>query len=265
MKVPCGQCSGCRLERSRQWAVRIMHEAQMHDSSLFLTLTYDDDHVPSDGSLRKKDLQKFWKRLRKKVPGKIRYYAVGEYGDNTQRPHYHACVFNVDFEDKAPISVGATNLYNSSVLDSIWKQGFTTIGELTFDSAAYVARYCMKKVTGKKAHEHYQRIDPDTGEVYWIEPEFQVYSNKPGLGRSWYDKYYREVFPNDEVVINGKQVRPPRTYKTWLEQTDSETALKVQRARSKKKWANRKNNTTARLEAREQITEARLGLKERRL
>ncbi len=136
--VACGQCLGCRLDKSREWAARIIHEAAMWDDNIFVTLTYDDEHLPRDGSLNKEHFQKFVKRLRKKFKGRvIRYYHCGEYGDELDRPHYHACFFNLDFPDKELFKETDGNfLFYSETLEKLWGNGFCTIGELTFQSSA---------------------------------------------------------------------------------------------------------------------------------
>uniref|UniRef100_UPI0040482461 rolling circle replication-associated protein n=1 Tax=Shewanella sp. TaxID=50422 RepID=UPI0040482461 len=151
--LPCGQCVGCRLEHSRQWAIRCVHEAQLHQDNCFITLTYNDDYLPENGTLVKRDFQLFMKRLRKKYPHAVRYYQCGEYGSKTHRPHYHACLFGHDFKDKTLWQKGSdgTPLYISSSLQDLWSSdghsiGFSTIGTVTFQSAAYVARYIMKKI-----------------------------------------------------------------------------------------------------------------------
>ena len=159
LNVPCGQCIGCRLEYSRQWAIRCMHEAQLHESNAFITLTYADEHLPQDRSLDKREFQLFIKRLRKSIqPQRLRYFHCGEYGAKLGRPHYHACLFGFDFPDKELQRYSKTGekLYRSDLLDSAWQnKGWALIGEVTFQSAAYVARYITKKITGEAAHDHY--------------------------------------------------------------------------------------------------------------
>jgi hypothetical protein len=152
IEISCGQCIGCRLTRSRHWATRIVHEAQCHDENVFITLTYNPENLPPDCGLRKKDFQDFMKRLRKAFPNnKIRYYHCGEYGDNTNRPHYHAILHGINFSDWCYLfdSPSGQPIYTSTTLEKIWSKGFVTIGEVTFESAAYVARYVVKKITGK--------------------------------------------------------------------------------------------------------------------
>lgn len=202
--LPCSQCIGCRLERSRQWAVRCMHEASLYENNCFLTLTYDNHHLPENKSLVLDDLQRFLKRLRKKYSSrKIRFYACGEYGDLYKRPHYHVCLFNFDFEDKKLFkSRNDIRLYTSDILQSLWNYGLSSVGSLTFESAAYVARYITKKITGKDAKDYYKDR----------KPEFNTMSRRGGIGQSWIDQNYSDVYPADRVVVRGKECRPPRYY-----------------------------------------------------
>ncbi len=140
--IACGQCIGCRLDKSREWAIRCVHEAQMNEDNCFITLTYNEKNLPHDGSLDKTHFQKFMKKLRKTTDNKIRYYHCGEYGENLQRPHYHACLFGHDFADKEFFqNSNGNDLYISKQLDKTWNKGFATIGNMTFETAAYTARY----------------------------------------------------------------------------------------------------------------------------
>ncbi len=211
IQVPCGQCIGCRLERSRQWASRCMHEASLHDDNCFITLTYDEDHLPHGGSLVKSDFQKFLKRFRKKC-GPLRFFHCGEYGSQLSRPHYHACIFGFDFPDKVLFKRQESgDIYTSHLLDSLWSFGFATVGALTFESAAYVARYVLKKVTGDDADSHYLRVS-DFGEAFQVEPEYVTMSRRPGIGRGWFERWSNEVYPSDEIVVRGHLSKPPRYY-----------------------------------------------------
>jgi hypothetical protein len=214
LELPCGQCIGCRLEKSRQWATRCMHENSMHEHSSFITLTYDDKHLPSDGSLNHSDFQKFMKRLRKNLNKKLRFYMAGEYGETTSRPHYHAILFGEAFPDKEilGISPAGQELYTSATLSKIWGKGHCSLGEVTFESCAYVARYIMKKITGDQADEHYKRVNPETGEIIWLKPEYNSMSKKPGIGKPWYDKYLTDVYPHGYVVMNDVKQKPPKYY-----------------------------------------------------
>lgn len=216
--IPCGQCVGCRLERSRQWAVRCVHEAAMHDRNVFVTLTYAPEHCPIDGGLRVRDHQLFMKRLRKRFGSGIRFYMCGEYGETTLRPHYHYLLFNCDFTDKQLFTVrNGFRCFTSQALSEIWPFGHSVIGDVTFQSAGYVARYVMKKITGDMAEDHYRRFDSNTGEVFDVLPEFNKMSLGAGIGFSWIQRYGKEVLRRDSVVINGHECRPPRFYDQCLE------------------------------------------------
>lgn len=235
--IPCRQCIGCRIEQSRQWAVRCVYEAQMHEENCFITLTYNDKHLPKDHSLHLEDIQKFFKRLRKANPGKqIRYLQCGEYGEQFSRPHYHACIFNHDFDDKEHYDTKEGNpLYTSETLNKIWKKGYCIIGEVTFDSAAYVARYITKKVN--KSEDEYQRIvyldNNGQIEIHPVAQEFGSMSkNKGGLAKEWFDKYKNDVYPHDYVTVNGIKMQPPKYFDKLLEETDLIEYLKIKAARN---------------------------------
>lgn len=261
LSLPCGQCVGCRLERSRQWAIRCMHEAQMHTENCFITLTYDDDHLPSDRSLHYRDFQLFIKRLRKRYPGRrIRYYMAGEYGENFGRPHWHACIFGFDFHDKKLWKRTSANslLYRSQDLELLWPFGYSSIGDVTFESAAYVARYIMKKVTGKNASKHYEEIDPDTGEITNRTPEFTKMSLKPGIGYEWYKQYTSDVYPHDYVVVRGKKVKPPKYYDKKYKIDNPYEFDEVLYIREKSAKLNHADNTLERLAVKEQVAKAKL-------
>ena len=234
--LPCGQCIGCRLKYSQEWAIRLMHENQMHDESCFLTLTMNDEYLNSREnpySLDKSEFQRFMKRLRKRYGKKIRFFHCGEYGEKNQRPHYHAIIFGMDFEDKELFQVrDEIRLYTSEKLAKLWPYGFSTIGTVTMESCAYVARYVTKKIKGKDAEEHYIRWDPLTGEGIPIEPEYATMSRKPGIGKTWFDKFKSDVFPNDYVVMSKHEIRPPRFYDEKLEEIDPEMYEKIKEKRA---------------------------------
>lgn len=261
LKLPCGQCIGCRLERSRQWAVRCMHEAQMHDENWFVTLTYDDENLPETGSLVYRDFQQFMRRLRKKK-GKVRFYMCGEYGEQGHRPHYHACMFGLAVQDLEPIG---ECLFQSAELQNLWGKGFVSLGELTFDSAAYVARYCMKKVTGSAAREHYSRVNLSTGEVVSLTPEFARMSLKPGIGATWFQKFHRDVYPHDYVVTNGHEAKPPRYYDKLLGKMNPFEKDYLEVGRNARAQQCLEDGSPERLEVRRVVAEAALKQKQRRL
>lgn len=255
VQIPCGQCVGCRLERSRQWAIRCIHEASLYEDNCFITLTYSPDHLPEGGTLVKAHYQKFMKRLRKMFPGRtIRYFHCGEYGDQNARPHYHACLFNFDFSDKQLWKQrDGIRLYTSPTLEKLWPYGFSTIGDVTFESAAYVARYIMKKVTGKNAASHYQSVDADTGEVTPIISEYVTMSRRPGIAAKWFEKYSSDVYPSDFIVVNGKKMKPPKFYDTLLERMHEDAYTDIKTARILQSKMHSDNQTPERLHVREQV------------
>ena len=252
VKVPCGQCIGCRLERSRQWAVRCVHEASLYDENCFITLTYDNEHLDKNGSLVKADFQKFMKRLRKRFGSGVRYYHCGEYGEVNMRPHHHACLFNFNFGDRVPLDLSYSSndlpaLYVSNDLAELWPFGIHTIGDVTFESAAYVARYVMKKITGERADSHYN------GRL----PEYTTMSRRPGIGRQWFDKFKGDCYPSDELVIRGGVVsKPPRYYDELYFGEDSKTMNLIKGRRLKCAKSNI-HNSGQRLSVRCKVTEAK--------
>lgn len=222
INLPCGQCIGCRLERSRQWAVRCVHEASLYESNSFITLTYDQSSLPKDGSLHLDHFQCFMKRLRKKYGPGIRFFHCGEYGQKLQRPHYHALLFNLGFNDLKFFGGKEPNeIYTSNALSNLWPFGFSVVGKVTFESAAYVARYVTKKVTGDRAEAFYKGR----------KPEYATMSRRPGIGKGWYEKFKTDVYPLDRVVIRGNSTRPPRFYDRLFGREDPSTLalLKIER------------------------------------
>ena len=259
--IACGQCIGCRLEQSRQWAVRMMHEAQSHDANSFITLTYDKKHLPNDGSLVLADWQKFAKRLRKRM-GPFRFFHCGEYGDRNFRPHYHAAIFGIDFSrDRVPYMQNkqGQQLFESQTLLEVWGKGLCPIGELTFDSAGYIARYITTKKTGQEGDYLYgEKIDRNTGEVTKkYKPPYTTMSRRPGLGTAWLSQYRADVYPRDEMVINGVVTRPPRFYDRILERTDPDEHRRIKLTRQKQGEKHKDNNTYDRLKVRETVLKAK--------
>lgn len=231
LQLPCGQCVGCRIDYSRQWANRCMLEKLYHDSCYFVTLTYDDDHVPQSWyadpetgeahpslTLNKRDFQLFMKRLRWHfAEDKIRFFMCGEYGSDTFRPHYHAILFGLHLSDLVvykTVKQGGEfyTYYNSPSLQRCWCDkdgnplGYVVVGEVTWESCAYTARYVMKKLKGKEA-EFYK--------LHNIVPEFTLMSRKPGIARQYYDDH-PEMFDYQYINIStpkgGRKFRPPRYF-----------------------------------------------------
>lgn len=209
--LPCGQCIGCLLNRARQWSVRCVHEASMHRYNCFLTLTYDDYHLPPGGSLDKLNFTNFMKRLRKRYGKGIRFFQCGEYGDRLQRPHHHVCLFGFDFPDKYAFQKSKSGhiLYRSASLEELWPYGFCTIGDLTAETAGYTARYCLKKL------QHYPE-DYDG-----IIPEYITMSRRPGIGRKFYEKYKADLYNYDRCVVDSSHIYAiPKRYDEWLKVDD---------------------------------------------
>lgn len=236
VQVPCGQCLGCRIRKSRDWALRSMHESQMHETSCFITLTYDAEHLPEDRGVDAKEWKRFADRLRLRM-GPFRFMHCGEYGawENDLRPHYHACLYGVDFAaDRIPWKKSGKNmLYVSPTLGELWPYGFSSIGDVTFDSAAYVAGYVTKKITGKGEDEANMRLDPETGEVWRVNPPYMTSSRRPGLGKKWFEKFWRDVYPDDFVVAKGFKFRPPRYYDELYRTMDKESMKEIEK---KRRW-----------------------------
>ena len=243
--LPCGQCVGCRIDYSRQWANRCMLELGYHDSAWFCTFTYDDEHVPRTYypdpdtgeaipvlTLQKRDFQLLMKRIRKKFENdKIRFFMSGEYGSSTFRPHYHAILFGLHLDDLVPYKTVKEadqyyTYYNSESLQECWPFGYVVVGEVTWESCAYTARYVMKKLKGKEAVFY---------ESHNIQPEFTLMSRKPGIARQYYDEHpglYDFDFINVSTLKGGKRFRPPRYYDKLFEIDNPEEfkVLKEKRA-----------------------------------
>ena len=233
LQIACGRCIGCRLEGARQWAVRAVHEASLHDENCFLTLTYQAAPL----SLVRTDLQGFWKRLRqhlvRRAAPRILYLGSGEYGEETGRPHYHALVFGYYPPDAVRYRGGEYPLYKSAELEKLWRHGYVLAGSVTFESACYVAGYVTKKVTGPEAPGWYQAIDRDTGELVPIEPEFLVASRRPAVGRGWIEAYgHSDAWRHDSVVVRGSNSKVPRYYDKLLQRV-STGAERLQRKRER--------------------------------
>jgi len=257
IQLPCGQCIGCRLERSRQWAIRMTHEAQLHAENSFITLTYNDENLPACGSLEFKDFQDFMKRLRKRFGAGIRFFHCGEYGERFARPHYHAALFGFDFQDKTPWrkTKQGHQIWRSKALEELWPLGNSEIGSLTFESAAYIARYITKKITGPQAVDHYTSID-DEGFVMTRKPEYTTMSRRPGIAKGWYEKHSSDVYPHDEVVLREKVMKPPRYYDTQFEleyPSDFEKLKRQRRKDAEERKKKAKNEPFDRLQTLEEI------------
>lgn len=284
--MPCKQCMECRLQYSRDWASRMMLEAMYHEHSYMITLTYDEQHVPVSYypdpdtgeaypalSLRKSDVQDYFKRLRRRIDyhdlgGKIRYYVAGEYGERTHRPHYHAVVFGLDLTgDFEPLrkSKSGNPVYYSQLIQDTWGLGLTAVTECNWHSCAYVARYVTKKLSGDYK---------DFYATYNIEPEFSLQSRKPGIAREYYDEHKDQIYTTDEIFLalpeGAKKIKPVAYYDRLydLEQPEIVAACKERRRRyAEASESQRQAQTTLsceeQLAARKRLLDKRLQLLKR--
>lgn len=232
-----------------------MHEAESHVQSAFVTLTYADKFLPASRSLVLDDVQKFMKRLRAAIaPVKVRFFLAGEYGEKLQRPHYHLILFGYAFPDKVLLGDTSRKLYVSAELSRLWGMGYCSIGEVTFESAAYVARYALKKIYGKGAAAHYGRR----------KPEFVVMSRRPGIGAKWIERFGPEVARDDEVIVRGRQCRPPRYYDKVLAAKDPARWAEIVAAREVAAEGSESVRNYPRLAVRGRVAAARAALYQRR-
>lgn len=271
IKLPCGRCIGCKIQRSQEWATRCLHESQQHQHNQFLTLTIDHEHLAAaapNGSLSKRTHQTFIKRYRSKLaPRRFSFYMCGEYGTKLGRPHYHYLIFGHEFTDKVfhKTSDSGEKLYTSPTLNSLWEYGHAWIGEVTYESCAYVASYVMKKLNGDMALEHYRRQD-EAGNDYWLEPEFNEMSRRPAIAHKWWQEFHQDVTTDDVIVRkSGGKMKPPRYYDKLLAMMDPALmeVIKLRREQRAKELAG--DNTPARLADKETVTKAKLALKKRNL
>lgn len=251
------------MNHAQQWSTRIIHEASLHEANSFLTLTYEDNKLPSDQGLSKREFQLFMKRLRRALePSTVRFFGCGEYGGETKRPHYHLIVFGEDFaRDRY---VWAKNkhgqlLYRSPFAEVIWDLGYVWIGAVTPESAGYVARYALKKAQSYHS-EDYTRIDAETGEVVSVEPEFLLMSRRPGIGSGWWDKFQSDAFPSDFVIIGGRKVPVPAYYRKKLAGSSDglvPATLDIDRKRAAYAARHSRDNTTERRLVKDELAHLR--------
>lgn len=269
---------GCKKDRTRAWALRCMHEAQMHEHNCFITLTYEDEHLPEDLSVHYGEFQAFIKKLRRWTAihywqkekkheqwelTKIRFFMCGEYGEKGKRPHYHALIFNYNFPDRKEFKKKNDVIwYTSETLSSLWGKGFCTLGQVNYQTAAYVAQYCLKKIGQDESY--YQLLDLETGEVYSRNREMVRMSLKPGIGATWYEKYKREVFPHDRIIVNGHKCKPPKYYTAKHKSADPLAYEDVLSRRYEKAIPHLKDNTEDRLLVKEKVLRAELARKTER-
>lgn len=264
LALPCGTCVGCRLERARQWAMRCMDEASLYRDNAFITLTFSPSVLAKRGAgLDKRDFQLFMKRYRKFIGGEmVRYFHCGEYGSKFFRPHYHALLFNAGFPDRVYVkqSKAGYPVYRSPSLEANWPFGFSSTTDVTFGSAAYVARYHLKKVGTIVSDDHF--VNPRTGEM--LPPEYTTMSRgcfargTGGLGKGWFDKFKSDVYPRDSRVIKGLDTKPCKFYDSLYEADSPEQFASLKLDRMVNAGARAEDNTEARLFVREKVKLAQL-------
>lgn len=286
LRVPCGQCIECRLRRSRDWAMRCVHEMQYQESmglpSWFWTGTYADEFLPVNGSLDRRVFPLFAKSVRQEL-GRFRYFHAGEYGEKNGRPHYHALLFGLRLNDVRACGQSQSGypVFESAALSALWPHGTSQLGHVSFESAQYVARYCVEKIRrsflGVDTTPEYGRVDFWTGKFVKLEPEYATMSRgngipgdpgRFGLGYMWWKRYREEVYRDDAVVRGGAAMQPPRFYDKKEVELD-EARMEVVKARRIRKYGERctvANGVTWRTNAaREAIAVSRLKqLEERR-
>lgn len=257
LKISCGWCIGCRIEKQEGWAIRCYAESLTTDPNWFITLTYDDEHYPLHGSLNLRHMQLFNKQVRKKH-GPFRFFMAGEYGDKTQRPHYHMLAFGLNIDDlcKCNSVYAKQDVYTSESLRQLWGRGNVSVGTVTMASARYCTSYIMKKWQGDGAEEHYERLDPATGEIISVTPEFCTMSRRPGIGAKFLQKYWREIYDvHDCVMIGRKRVKIPKFFDRIMKEThglehETSQARRIEQIRYE-------DQTPDRLEVRRVCTEMR--------
>ncbi|WNK14735.1 MAG: replication initiator protein [Microvirus sp.] len=239
--IPCGMCIGCRIQRARTWALRCVHESKGHTFNSFVTLTYAPEHLPASTSIEKRTLQLFFKRLRK-AGYNYRYFASGEYGSDTNRPHYHIIFFGIDFhEDRRQYKKTKDAIYyKSPQLTQIWGLGDAIITGFNYTTAAYVAKYIIGKKLGKDSHDHpaYSRLDLSTGEEFQVQTEFVLMSRRPGIGSNWFEKFNQDAFPSDFLVLDAKKFGVPKYYTNKLEKTDVTLHAQIKKKRRIEQFKN---------------------------
>jgi len=246
----------------------MIHEASFYDHNQFLTLSYADDKIPDLGNLDQRDMQLFFKRLRKTQNSPIRYVYCGEYGENTSRPHYHAIVFGLPLTDRQHFKSNdrGDKLYQSPQLEKLWGNGFVTIGDVTPQSCGYVAGYLTKDIKSTNfTNSEYLHFNKSTGELTPRTRPFVRYSNRPGIGKRWIDKYYKDVFPQDVIRTRDGTSAVPQYYFDRLQKLDPEMYNYVKNKRDNALYTphNKWNSKPDRLKVRETVKLAKLNLSKR--
>jgi len=278
LELACGHCLDCKIRRSQDWATRCTHEAEQYDDNSFLTLTFSEEglelrelqHGTHRHDLAVEDWQLFAKRLRKELKKqngpKLRFFEVGEYGDDQLRPHYHALIFGNGFrgEGETWIDEKGHPAWLSRTVEKCWPYGFHVVKDLTPETVNYVCRYVQKKLWGPMQQKALERTDLDSGETVTVRPEFATMSRRPGIGAAWWKKYGKEVFPDDFVVLKGKKTPVPRYYSSLLKNEKPDLHEIISQQREEKAKARAHDNTPTRRAVRAKVTRGKQGIKRRR-
>lgn len=266
IELPCGQCIGCRIRRAQDWSLRVMHEASCWPENCFVTLTYGRDQLPAGSSLSHRDFQLFMKRLRKHFTDReVRFYMCGEYGPLNQRPHYHACLFNVDFRsDRVPSGRSGSGhvFYDSPLLSRLWSHGRVSVQDLSRETALYTAGYITKKILGPNSERAYDQVDSD-GVVTPRRPEYAAMSTRPGIGARWFLRFSRDVYPHDFAIGDGRRFAPPRYYDKLMRRAKEDCMDDVEFRRSERAREVAAENTDERRKVRAAVAAAGLSLSKR--
>lgn len=247
LKMPCGKCEACRLEHARERAVRCMHEFKAcGEKGAFLTLTYNPENLPKSGSFEETDIVLFVKKLRKALaPLQIKTFGCAEYGDKGDRPHFHLLIFGYDFPDRyywrgSSEHGSGYESYRSPLLEKYWTLGNSELGSLTASSASYVARYTQKKCKKK----------PDSDRI----PEKAVcISRRPGIGKTYFDKWKNDFYSIDAVIVDGVKQGIPRYYDRLLEKYYPDEYLEIKLDRELKRPDSEEHNSQDRMKIRKKI------------
>lgn len=247
--IPCTKCMGCRLDYSREWANRGYLEAQMWKHNYFVTLTYNDvelryikeqwDKDEFYATVNRKDMQKFLHDLRQEMSRKkiqtsdIRYMGCAEYGDQGLRPHMHLILFNCQLPTEtfyAPRIINDNFYYQNTIIEKCWKKGFSNVSEASWNTIAYTARYITKKIKGKDAKIIYDSLG--------VEPEYLATSRRGGIGKPYYDKYWKEIYEKDQVIIHNTQgtiaTQPPKYFDELYKKDHPREFKRIQERRLKR-------------------------------
>ena len=270
--IPCGGCIGCRLDKAADWSTRATNELRYHDDACFITLTYNDDHLPNDKSINRDDPRNFLRRLRRAYPDqKIRYFGCGEYGKNQQgeinpftgkpdigRPHYHYIIYGMNFDDRRLINDDDIPQYESQQLEELWGKGFTSLGNADQKNIDYISQYTTKKINGNMAADHYKYLDPVTGEEINRQPEFISVSTQPGIGSQWFDDFEGDCLKGFITNGKGRVQKIPKYYKRQMkERFCSENYETVKKNTMKHVKPDHPDNSPERLKAREEVVKYR--------